>query len=120
MSVTPEKFVQALATYCRDDAVSDCVSSYISPPGRRASARLAKLSQWFTALAQNDREMVVEAMMDASHATLFGVLCAFDGARTIDDEGHRFAVVSELHGVRQDISSPSSDLHDLLDRPAEI
>ena len=119
MSVTPEKFVQVLATHFRDAAIADCIACYTSPPGRRPTARLTNLSQWFNGLAPNDREMVIEAMKDAAHATLFGVLCTFDGARPIDDEGHGLVVMSELHGARQDISSPSIDLHDLLVRSAE-
>ena len=61
--------------------------------------------------------MVVAAMGDAAHATLFGVLCALDGARTIDDQRHTFVVISDLSGDRQAISSPGVDLHDLLEPP---
>lgn len=119
MTISPSKFVGALATHCRDTAVSDCVAAYAQPPGRRPADRLVRMSQWFNALPTDDRQMVVAAMGDAAHATLFGVLCALDGARTIDDQRHTFVVMSDLSGDRQTISSPGVDLHDLLERPVE-
>ena len=115
--MSPYKFVDALATHCRDAAVSDCVSAYEEPPGRRPSDRLLRLSHWFKALPPADREMVVAVMGDAAHATLFGVLCALDGVRPIDDDRHKFVVMSDLGGVRQSISSPEVDLHELLGQP---
>jgi hypothetical protein len=75
------------------------------------------MSAWFKALQPGDREMVIAAMTDAAHGTLFGVLSALDGARTIDSQKHRFVVMSELNGAREDISSPAVDLHDLLEQP---
>lgn len=120
MTITPERFVEALATHCRDSAVSDCISSYESPPGRRPAARLVRLSQWFNGLSSEERKMVVEVMSDAAQATLFGVLCVFDGVRTIDDMGHAFSVVSELGGVERRVSSSTNDLHDLLVPSGEI
>ena len=117
MTISPASFVEALATHCRDAAVSDCVSTYSRPPGRRPAQRLVRLSQWFNGLSPGDREMVVEAMNDVAHSTLFGVLCAFDGARTIDDEGHRFVVMAELNGDSRSLSSASINLHDLLEEP---
>ncbi len=59
-------------------------------------------------------------MTDAAHGTLFGVLCALDGTRTIDDQRHTFVVMSELGGVRESISSPTIDLHDLLEQPGPL
>ena len=120
MTISPSKFVDGLATRCRDAAVSDCVSSYVRPSGRKAADSLVRLSQWFKALPPDDRAMVVAAMTDAAHATLFGVLCVLDGVRTIDGERHTFVVMSDLEGDRQSVSSPTIDLHDLLDLPAAI
>ena len=117
MTVSPQKFVDALAAHCRDAAVSDCISAYERPRGRQPSERLVRLSHWFRSLPSVDRRMVVAAMDDAADGTLFGVLSALDGVRPIDDEGHRFVVLCDLDGVRQDVSSPAIDLHDLLDQP---
>lgn len=120
MAITPESFVSALAIYCRDGAVADCVTAYEAPSGRRPSTRTLQMSAWFKALQPGDRQMVIAAMADAAHGTLFSVLCTLDGARTIDDQKHTFVVMSELDGVRDSISSPAIDLHDLLDQPGAL
>jgi hypothetical protein len=64
--------------------------------------------------------MVEAATHDAAHTALSGVLCAFDGARTIDEEHHTFVVMSDLDGIRQSVSSADIDLHDLLNQPGAI
>ena len=120
MALTPELFVSALATHCRDAAVMDCVSTYMAPPGRSPASRTLQLSSWFKALQPDEREMVIAAMTDAAHATLFGVLAAFDGARTIDSQRHGFVVMSELNGTRENVSSPAVDLHHLLEQPGPL
>ncbi len=120
MALTAEFFVSALATHCRDAAVTDCVSTYTAPPGRSPASRTLQLSSWFKALQPYDREMVIAAMTDAAHATLFGVLAAFDGKRTIDSQKHGFVVMTELNSMRESISSPEVDLHDILEQPGPL
>jgi hypothetical protein len=112
----PDHFVQALKETCVDGAVQDCVESMRSPPGRKPSQELVRISQWFNALPVSDRELVVAAMREASDATLFGVLCVIDGVRSIESEGEKseFKLLAVRRGGESQISPNETYLHDLL------
>jgi hypothetical protein len=77
--MTPQEFVQALTSECRDSAVHGCLQNFQAPPGRKPSPTLVKLSGWYKSLPASDQENVAAAMQQAADATLFGVLCVIDG-----------------------------------------
>lgn len=114
--MTPDFFVDALKTHCRDAAVDDCASLFEHPPGRRLAAELAVLSNWFKTLSETDRESVISAMRMAADATLFGVLCVIDGVRVIEDGSDKstFQVTATVGGATSVISPNDTFLHDLL------
>ena len=114
--MTPDYFVDALKTHCRDAAVNDCASLLEHPPGRRPAADLVALSHWFKSLSEVDRQSVLSAMRMAADATLFGVLCVIDGVRVIEDgpDKSEFEVTATRGGVTSVISPNETPLHDLL------
>jgi hypothetical protein len=111
----PIDFVQSLKSECRDSAVSDCVSSFEDPPGRRPSPALVELSQWFLGLQATDRQFVIRAMQEVADSTLFGVLCVLDGVRAIESEHDKseFTVSAARGGVVSVIAPGEEFLHDM-------
>ena len=112
----PAEFVQSLKLTCSDGAVHDCVNMFIAPPGRKPSGDLVQISEWFNALPENDRGMVVRVMRETADATLFGVLCVIDGVRAIEGEGEKsqFTLIASRAGIESPISPSETYLHDLL------
>ena len=84
--IDTEFFVRALKSECRDAAVTDCIASFRSPPGRTPRPELVQIAKWFIGLSDSERTMVESAMAEAADATLFGVLCVLDGVRAIEAE----------------------------------
>ena len=113
--MTPSEFVSWLKTECRDAAVKDCIAAYESPPGRKPDQSLVEISNWFNALAEQDREMLVRVMSDVADSTLFGVLAVLDGARTIEEQGEKsvFHLSAHKAGIESVICPGPHDLHDL-------
>lgn len=113
--MTPESFVAALATFCRDGAVSDCVQLLTDPPGRKPEPELVCLSGWFKGLPEIERSRVITAMRMAADSTLIGVLCVLDGVRPV--EGGEEKSVFQLTAIRGREAStlvPSEELlHDI-------
>jgi hypothetical protein len=116
LGMTPEYFVDALKTHCRDAAVEDCASLLERPPGRRPEADLIALSKWFKSLPDNDRRAVLSAMRMAADATLFGVFCVMDGVRVVEDgpEKSDFRLTATRAGATADIAPGSKYLHEIL------
>jgi hypothetical protein len=114
--MTPENFVEALKTECRDSAVEGCVDALLSPPGRRPAAELLELSRWFNSLGEADRTNVIGAMRQAAHETLLGVLCVIDGVRVIEGLGEKSEFrLTATHSSQVSTIAPSRQfLHDIL------
>jgi len=114
--MTPETFVEALKTECRDSAVEGCVNVLLSPPGRQPGAELLELSRWFNSLGEADRKNVVAAMRQTAHETLFGVLCVIDGVRVIEDPGEKSEFrLTATHSSQVSTIAPNTQLlHDIL------
>jgi streptomycin 6-kinase len=112
------EFVDAVRSVVRDAATEDVMSLLERPPGRRPSAELVALSQWFNGLDDAAKQRVREVAAVASHHATFGMLAVIDGVRVIEDEGDRGAV--ELRYVKGSeftvLNDPASRplLHDLL------
>lgn len=113
--MTPDEFVSALKTHCRDAAVEDCVASFRSPPGRIPAQSLLGISRWFGGLCEQDREMAVLALHEVADATLFGVLAVLDGARPIEGAGEKsiFHLSAHKAGVATTLCPGPHELHDL-------
>jgi hypothetical protein len=110
------EFVATIESVVRDAAVSSCVKSYHSPPGRTPPRWLLELSTWFEALSDSDQERVIRAMADAADAAVFGFLCVLDGVRPIEGYGEKgqFELYFTKGDFRDQINDPMQDfLHDL-------
>lgn len=115
--MTQEEFVGALERYCRDVAVDDCIANLVMPPGRKPAAGLVALSHWYSALPEEQQSFVRQAMTDAAHATLFGVLCVIDGVRSIDQSNSKtdFELVARRSGKTSTLAPGGTFLHDLTE-----
>ena len=113
--IDSEFFVRALKSECRDAAVTDCMASFRSPPGRKPRPELVKIAKWFDGLSDADRKMVESAMSEAADATLFGVLCVIDGVRVIEakEEKAEYVISAVRAGETIQISPSETFLHDI-------
>jgi hypothetical protein len=85
----PERFVHSLRIAVRDAAISDTIGYIAAPPGRKIAEDTKKLSTWYNALANEDKEMLLKAMEKAVDNAVFGFLCVLDGVRVIEDSKPR-------------------------------
>ena len=109
------EFVDAIRLTVERAAVDDCLEQYVAPAGRKPSADLIQLSDWYNSLSDNDKTMLRKAMSDAVHASLFGLFCVVDGARSIEDPQYRgeFELWYVRDGARTLINDPTENmLHD--------
>ena len=109
------EFVGAIRLAVEQSAAKDCLENYQNPPGRSPSAELVQLSQWYTALSEEDQSMVARAMQDAVRASIFGFFCVLDGVRAIEDSSDKGSL--ELWHVKNDLRTRINDpvrnpLHD--------
>ncbi|MBF0688594.1 MAG: hypothetical protein IR158_12625 [Cellulomonas sp.] len=113
--MNPDEFVSALVTTVFDAAVRDVVEGLEArPPGRRPHARSVAMHEWFVRLPERDQRFVVEAVRDASHSALFGMLCVLDGVRQIDDPPHVELVLTATDEQGSQTLNDGEDLHDIL------
>ena len=83
------EFVEAIRLTVECAAVDDCLEQYAAPSGRKPSADLIQLSDWYNSVSDRDRTMLKKAMTDAVHASLFGLFCVLDGVRQIENTQDR-------------------------------
>jgi len=114
------EFVDAIQKAVRDAAAKGVMSLIESPPGRRPSAELTSLSQWFNSLAESDKQHVRKVATLASDHATFGFLAVLDGARVIEEPADRG--VLELRYTKSGktvlLNDPKGEvLHELLQQP---
>lgn len=83
------EFVDAIRTEVRDAATQGVIALLEQPPGRRPSASLVTLSQWFANLSDEDKQCVCKIAAMASDQATFGILAVLDGVRVIEDGADR-------------------------------
>jgi hypothetical protein len=108
-----QEFVKSVRIVVMDAAVEDVVNNLTNPPGRKSAPSLLALSKWFLALSADDRDMVRQALAEASHAAVFGLFAVLDGARRVDSEQPP-GEMELWHKGAQHRTKLSGDLHDLL------
>jgi hypothetical protein len=109
------EFVAAIRLAVEKPAAQNCLENYQDPPGRNPDAELVQLSQWYTALSEEDQSMVARAMKDAVRASVFGFFCVLDGVRPIEDGSDKGSL--ELWHVKNELRTRINDptrnlLHD--------
>jgi hypothetical protein len=91
------EFVERLTVAVRDQAISGTLARLTKPAGRNPGQEALDRCKWFNALDSQSRYLLQSCIRDAINDTIFGMLCALDGVRAINDcssEGHL-----ELHYV---------------------
>lgn len=78
------EFVSALETVACQGAIKGVVSSLVQPAGRRPNPELLKLSEWFRALAAEDKQAVNRVIEMTASQALYNVLLALDGLVAIE------------------------------------
>ena len=114
--MTPQEFVTALKSECRNAAVSGCLQTFQTPPGRKVDPALVKLSEWYKSLSATGQENVAAAMQQAADAMLFGVLCVIDGVRVVESHSEKseFHLTAIRQGTESVLAPGSEFLHDIL------
>lgn len=77
-------FVTNVRKYKRKSAIDAIIGGLHKPAGRKPHEKDIKLSKWFNALTENDKEMVRALVESSVDHPLFGFLCILDGASAIE------------------------------------
>jgi hypothetical protein len=85
------RFVEIFQKLTVDGSVSSAMKVIAHPPGSAPAKTLVRLSQWFHALSDNDKNMVDYVARLSSGLAAMACLCILDGAQAIEagpDKGH--------------------------------
>jgi hypothetical protein len=80
------EFIDAIKLTVEESALETIKSNLSNPPGKKPDVSLVKMSQWFNALSERDKEMVLNVAREAAKSTLFGFFCVLDGVRTLEND----------------------------------
>lgn len=114
-------FVELIRQHCAEAAADGVMAQLQSPSGRRPPQEKLERSAWYGSLTAEDKRHLKAVVEEAAIASLFGVLCVLDGARSIEDGPHRGHLVLSYCKARQETTLASSatempvdPLHELL------
>jgi hypothetical protein len=109
-----DQFVSALVKHVHTAAIEDTVSQLDRPSGRRPPKKVARAALWYASLSEQDKESLKSVIELSVHGALFGMLCAIDGVRTIqEDPDHEFELNSVSRGTGTRLNTPEGEfLHD--------
>lgn len=113
----PEEFVKQVRRQVYEAALRAAILLLEDPPGRSPDPKLVRLSKWYVALPNDDRERVRGAAALAADIAVFNILAVFDGVYSlVDDEGRGSFELYYCEGEEKTlINSPDSEeLHDLF------
>jgi hypothetical protein len=108
-----EIFVDLVRKGVMKRAVDNVVTNLFKSSGRRSTPELIALSKWYIGLPVDDREMVIRALAEVSHAAVFGLFALLDGASRVDDEQPP-GELELWHKGQAGRTKLNGDLHDLL------
>ena len=80
-----EQFVTIVDKFVHKTNVEGMKLILSNPPGRGPKPKHNKLSKWFDALSEKDKEKVYEIIEITSHGCVFGFLCVLDEVRKIEE-----------------------------------
>ena len=80
-----EEFVDAIKKVVWKSTVNSMRILLADPPGRAPAKELVEKSNWYNALDEADREMLVKIIDDSARIAVFGFLNVLDGSRAIED-----------------------------------
>lgn len=112
-----EQFVEAIRMVVMESASVGVLQQLRRPSGRRPAEELGRLSAWFNALPDSDKDAVAGVARLVSHSAVFGLFCVLDGVRTIEDgpEKGSLTLVYRNGDLEVPLNGPDQEfLHDLL------
>ena len=116
--MTSEEFVKRIQVVVYDATIKGACSLLESPPGRRPSPGLVKLSQWFNKLSSENREHVRTAIQMAVGNAVFGMLVVLDGDRAICEAGESQGLLELYYNTENKsvlLNDPEGEpLHDIF------
>jgi hypothetical protein len=116
--MTPDEFIDGIRNDVLDASVSDTISVVRSPPGRRPSAELVELSEWYKQLGESDRAMIRRILELEARQAVFGMLAVIDGARRMPAQGNQVGhfELRYVNGEKVEIlgGPAGAALHELL------
>ncbi len=115
--MTPEEFADIITSKCILNEAKGMERVLLDPPGRAPHPELIKLSRWYRAQSDSDKELIKQLMTMSSKGAIFGLFCALDGVSRIDDgdEPGELELWYTRHNQRHLLNPQSGPmLHDLL------
>ena len=112
-----EEFIEAIKLTVVDDSIKSIELNLLKPAGREPEKKVAELSNWFTRLLDEDKNMVMKIVKESVETSVFGFLCVLDGVRAIEESRikGRLILSYENQGNPILLNDPNEDfLHDLL------
>jgi len=116
--MTPDAFVDAVKNHVIGSGVRGVMKSLVAPPERNPTSKRMAATEWYNALGDEHRGYVENAVRDAAHASVFGLLCVLDGVRVIEtgEKKSEFRLVCICPDGTEAVLNPSNGemLHDIL------
>ena len=81
-----EEFVEAIRVAVLENGIRSVQSNLARLPGRQPSEKMIATSNWYNALGDGDKKIVIQIIMQSARTAVFGFLCVLDGIRAIEDE----------------------------------
>jgi hypothetical protein len=108
------QFVSALVEHVHTAAIEDTITQLEKPTGRRPPRKVVQAANWYSTLSEQDKANLKAVIELSVHGALFGILCAIDGVRSIQENPeHEFHLASFEGGVGTRINSLEGEfLHD--------
>ena len=109
------QFVSALVEHVHKAAVSDTMHQLEGPSGRRPPKKVMQAADWYAGLGTQDKAKLASVVELSVHSALFGLLCAIDGVRSIQDNPtHELQLLSFEHGIGTRLNTAAGNsLHDI-------
>lgn len=111
--MNPAEFVTAIEAAVAQAAVDDVLSLLNSPPGRRPSESLMKLSEFYKGLSSGEQAMIADVVKLSVDESVFGFLCVLEGVRAIENGPGKGELVLSYEGDVSAHINRGMDLHDL-------
>jgi hypothetical protein len=86
MADVAESFVRAVDGEVYGSVVDGVLGLLERPPGRKPPENLVHLSVWFRSMAEAEQQNVRRLVQLVAHQSVFGMLAALDGSRTLGSE----------------------------------
>lgn len=110
-----EDFITAVRMAVHDRAIEGVKAQLTQPPGRKPYEKIKELSVWFNALPESDKVQITEVIRLSVHATIFSMLCVFDGVTAIEStpEKGELRLIFIKDGKHTHLNDPEVEmLHD--------